>query len=191
MEEFIIWLNKNSGILTVVNTLVLGIVGFFLNRSQERLKSQLNAKFHAHTVRFEKEFEVLQSLWAAAVKLRNATVALNPSVIPTILEGPEETQEEMRQRKLIHCAKARDDFYKIVDDNRPFYDQKIRESLEALMKTAFREASQTEAGRPPLEFPEKNWAYSEASEKNRKAILEQIDELEEALRKRIRNWGSD
>src|SRR5271157_5441463 len=44
----------------------------------EGIKSQLNAKYHAHTVRFEKEFKVYEQIWKTLVELRNATVKLRP-----------------------------------------------------------------------------------------------------------------
>ncbi|MGO9568089.1 MAG: hypothetical protein ACLP5H_11150 [Desulfomonilaceae bacterium] len=44
----------------------------------ESLKSELNAKFHAQTVRFEKEFSVLQDVWKHLIDLRDAGEAFTP-----------------------------------------------------------------------------------------------------------------
>ena len=83
----------------------------------EGLKSQLNAKFHAHTLRFEKEFHVYEQIWKTLLDLKNATLDLRP-VRDRV--NPNETEEERKQKRFERFRKAFDAFYPVVYENRPF-----------------------------------------------------------------------
>jgi hypothetical protein len=186
MEDAIVWLNRYVGVLAVLNTLVIALLGFFFNRSQERLKSHLNSKFHAHTVRFEKEFGVMGNLWIAVIDLRNAVMALNSPIKYVPLEVVEEDEVECKRRQLVTCNEAFDRFFKAIDYNRPFFDQELRRAIEDIRKDAGAEASFTQR---TLADPESiEYEDREASDKRRKAIREQIDVIEEAIRSRIKQW---
>ena len=69
----------------------------------EGLKSELNAKFHAHTVRFQKEFQVYEQIWKALLELRNATLKLRPA---GDFFDPNETEEERKQKRLERFGKC-------------------------------------------------------------------------------------
>lgn len=179
--EVAAWVNKNAGIIAVGNTMVLAVLGFLFNRSQERLKAHLNAKFHAHTVQYEREFEIIGNLWMAAVDYRNAAIDLNPLLTPSILEGVERSETDETKEKLIRCSKALHTLYSVIDKHRPFFPQGIRDILEYFIKIACQEAA----------FTERRWRNREnvdssdyeSSSMRRKLIEEKIDELEKEIRK--------
>jgi hypothetical protein len=189
MEDILQWVNKYSGIftaiLTALNTLLIAILGIIFTRSQERLKSHLNVKFHAHTVRFEKEFKVLTDLWAAAIKLRDVVMQLNPTIIPSRLDAAAEPEEELTRKRLISCRQAFNHFFGVIDDNRPFFPQEVRQALEEIIRPAHDEAGFAERKWSSPSKISDYWAEDEASGKRREAISKQIDVIEEAIRKRM------
>jgi hypothetical protein len=147
----------------------------------ESLKSHLNAKFHAHTVRFEKEFMVFEELWACLVDLRDATRRLRP-----VMDYANPKDPEVAKERLESFANAYDLFYNVVHKNRPFFPQEVFEILRQLMKLVFGEASDYQMGwSSPREFDPNYW---KTAEKNAREILEEIEAVCETIRKRIKEY---
>jgi hypothetical protein len=147
----------------------------------EGLKSQLNAKFHAQTVRFEKEFKVFEEVWAALVSLRDATTRLRPTI-----DYADPKKPEVAKERLEDFGKGYDGFYSVVHCNRPFFPQEIFDLLRGLLKLALGEARDYQEGwsDPRSHDPD----YWKTAEKNSQEILARIEEICEAIRKRIKEY---
>ncbi len=142
----------------------------------EGLKSQLNAKFHAQTVRFEKEFKVYEEVWGALLELRNATVHLR-------IAGKEDPDERMNRYR-----KAFDNFYPVLYGSKPFIPQEIFSSLEDLLRVIFSEASNQQRLASEGNLPDKIWIeMMDRSEHNIELILEKVDIACEYIRQAIKN----
>ncbi len=144
----------------------------------EGLKSQLNAKFHAQTVRLEKEFTVYEDVWKTLLQLQNAIVRLNAP-------GGEDKDE-----RLDRYRKAFDGFYPALYGNKPFLPEEIFSSLDGLLGIIFSEASAFKlyldsAGKLPTQV----WAEAmNKSEKNVEQIVEKVDEVCKMIRRRVEAW---
>jgi hypothetical protein len=77
----------------------------------EGLKSQLNARFHAQTLRFEKEFNVLQDVWTHLIDLRDAGEAFTPG----FKSGPID-ESKAKER----FGEAYYNLLKVIDVQKPF-----------------------------------------------------------------------
>jgi hypothetical protein len=150
----------------------------------EGLKSQLNAKFHAQTVRFEKEFKVFEEVWASLVSLRDATRRLRPLFEYADPKDPKHPEEA--KKRLDDFGKSYDSFYTVVHCNRPFFPQEIFDPLRGLLKLSLGEARDYKDGwaAPRLHDPD----YWKTAEKNAEDILTKTEDICEAIRKRIKDY---
>jgi hypothetical protein len=187
MDEIIQWTNKHAGLISGVNTImvvVLGVLGIFFNRSLERLKAHLNAKFHAHTLLYEKELEILGGQWIAAVNFRDAVTWLNPTLTPSTLGGPAQADEDRTEEGLVNCRETLNAFYTVIDHNRPFFPQGIREAAEKVIKLGKEEAAYNE--QRLRSSPSDRAAQFEQSQQRRATISNSIDRIEEIIRNRVK-----
>src|SRR5208283_809832 len=106
----------------------------------EGLKSQLNAKFHAHTVRFEKEFKVYERIWETLIELRNATVKLRPP--GDYYTREDHSPEEEKQKRFEEYREAFKAFYLAFYGNKPFFHPEVFSCLKDLTDVIFSEASE-------------------------------------------------
>ena len=148
----------------------------------EGLKSELNARFFAHTMRFEKEFHVYEEIWKALLELRNATMKLRP--VGDFID-PNETDEERKRKRLERFGKAFDAFYPVVYENRPFLPSEVFNRLEESLKVMNSEASDYVRRRDEPDQPRYDPKYWEKAEANAEKILKQTDAICEAIRRRI------
>lgn len=105
----------------------------------EALKSQLNAKFHAHTVRFEKEFKALEEIWGKLLKLRNTAMKLRPP--GESYANEERTKDEEKKKRFNEYREAFDAFWAVLYPNQPFLPPEIFSCLDDLLSTIWKEAS--------------------------------------------------
>lgn len=153
----------------------------------EDLKSQLTTKFHAHTVRFEKEFRAYEEIWTSLFQVMNSVLRLRPDCdfYTTSGQSPEQEKEERFQ----NYKKSHEIFYNAFYSNLPFIESEICSRLDSVLKIIFLEASAFKNRIDQRIEPSSNPSYFwEGAEKNRKSIIEETDTVSELIRKRI--WQS-
>ena len=148
----------------------------------EGLKSQLNAKFHAQTVRFEKEFKVYEQLWATLLNLRNATLNLRPSGDSV---DPNESEEDRRKRRLERFKAAFDVFYPTVYENKPFFPLGIFDHLDSLRRLITSESVDYSWRRDEPNERRYDPNYWEKARANADKIMVATDAICDLIRQRI------
>src|SRR5208283_2025350 len=129
----------------------------------EGIKSQLSAKFHGETVRFEKEFKVLEELWMRLLDLHNARRVL-------------ETEDRER------FEKAHDELLRVINDHKPFFPQEVFKLLEEYQKRQY-QYFKTQPDLNPTKMPAEYW---DKFFNDREANLKEIDNLREKVCEAIR-----
>ncbi len=124
---------KYSPLISILVTIVLCFLGYRLNKTIEGyktenaakiegLKAQLNAKFHAQTTRFQKEFEVYEETWKIVVDLMYSIGEFQPG-------GKQrekgETPAEMENRLRESLNNAKEKFAFAIHYYRPFYSPEV------------------------------------------------------------------
>jgi hypothetical protein len=143
----------------------------------EGLKSQLNAKFHAQTVRFEKEFQVLEEVWSRLIDLHNAGAAFQPGV----KFGEPDKDEDMKR-----FGEAYKAFLRTIDVQKPFFPQEVFDLLENYRKSQFKYISDHEFITQP-NF-RRDWVspkFWDKRDENLEEIKELAEHICEAIRKRV------
>jgi hypothetical protein len=142
----------------------------------EGLKSQLNAKFHAQTVRFEKEFQVLEEVWTRLLDLRNAGAAFKPGV-----RMGEQDENELRK-----CfGTAYGDFLRTIDTHKPFYPQEVFDLVEDYRNRQFKNIIDHDfITQPGFKHDWGDSKYWEKRDENLKEIENLVEDICKAIRKR-------
>jgi hypothetical protein len=144
------------------------------SRELEGLKNQLNLKFHAHTVRFEKEFRVLEEVWSRLIDLHNAGAAFKPG-----FKSGEPDEEEDKKR----FWEAYNALLRTIDVQKPFFPQEVFNLLEGYRKSQFEYFVDHEfITQPDFQL---EWVTTEFWDK-RKENLKVIEKLAEDVCKAIR-----
>lgn len=144
------------------------------SRELEGLKNQLNLKFHAHTVRFEKEFRVLEEVWSRLIDLHNAGAAFKPG----FKSGKSDKAEDRKRFGESYSALLR-----TIDVQKPFFPQEVFNLLEGYRKSQYEYFVDHEFITEP-DF-QRDWVTPEFWEK-RKENLKEIEKLAEGVCKTIR-----
>jgi len=148
----------------------------------EGLKSQLNAKFHAQTVRFEKEFHVYEKIWKALLEIKNSTVKLRP-ISDTV--DSRVSEEDRKRERLERFGKAFDCFYPAVYENKPFFPPDIFTRLEQLLILMNVESHGYSARSPDPNHPLYDSKYFDTAEANAEKIREETEAICELMRQKI------
>jgi hypothetical protein len=151
----------------------------------EDLKSHLNAKFHAQTVRFEKEFAAFTEIWRTLLRLKNAAVHLRPP--GDFYPAEERTPDEEKRMRFEEYCDAFKDFYLALYANKPFFPVEIFSCIEDLLSAVFSHASEF---KKVLDFgiqPEYLGRYWDEAERNIDLIVTKTDTVCEMIRQRIQN----
>ena len=85
-------------------------------RQLEDIKSQLNAKFHAHSLRLNKEFQCLQEVWSALLDLQCSAEKIFQ---------PKQDERERREDHLSDLLEGIEQFHKKIKEYKPFYPENI------------------------------------------------------------------
>jgi hypothetical protein len=147
----------------------------------EGLKSQLNAKFHAHTVRFEKEFQVLEEVWSRLIDLHSAGAAFQPG----LKSGKSDKAEDMKR-----FGEAYNAFLRTTDVHKPFFPQEVFNLLEDYRRGQFKYVSDHEFITQP--GFQRDWVSPEFWDKrdeNLKEITKLVDAVCDAIRNRMPEGG--
>lgn len=77
-------------------------------------------------IRFEHEYEVYRTAWALLIPLRQCILAIRP-----ILDhvDPNETEKARLARRLHAVTEPYNNFLKIIQENKPFYDKRVFDAL--------------------------------------------------------------
>jgi hypothetical protein len=146
----------------------------------ESLKSQLNAKFHAHTVRFEKEFQILERVWNGLIELRNAAEAFTPGP----KSGPID-QDKDKER----FGEAYYKFLGIIDVHKPFYSKELFDLLEEYRRRQLRYIRDHEFMTQP--GFQAHWVkpdFWDKRDENLQEIRKLCDDVCQAIRKRTKSY---
>lgn len=95
----------------------------------EGLKSQLNSKFHAQTVRFEKEFDSYKEIWGSLIEIHAHLRKLHLAIRDRSRQGESFEAERTQFRQVIN------EFAYTCEKNRPFFSPAVYEELEKFMRT--------------------------------------------------------
>ncbi len=146
----------------------------------EELKSSLSKEQFIHKLQFEKEFKIYEELWKKLVDLKEATEKIIP--INGYREPGKDDAEIDKERAQI-VAEAYSEVRKIINYNKPFYDEKVYENTEKILSQSFR---QVLAVRYPNRDESKHF---EKAEERIEEIFAVIYKVEVAIRERILNIG--
>lgn len=147
-----------------------------LEATNQLLKSELDKGLHIHKVQFEKEFKIYEELWSKLVELRKAALSLRP-VFDRV--DPDESESERKSKRLTRFGDAIADFIDVTDKNRPFYSEEVFRSMEMLWKLTHSEAVEYQHLDPYGD------TYWDSAQKNRDAILSEIEACCKQIRQRI------
>jgi hypothetical protein len=152
----------------------------------EAFRSEMAAKHHYLTVRYEKEFKFYEEVWLSLIRLRDATTNLRP-----LVDNEDRSEQGVRNERLRAFNKAYRDFYEKTEHNMPFVPANIFNELKKFHDIADDEAS--DFAYQPLHEP----AHSEVTreywiqrKKNVVAIARLVESVCNAIRNRIKEFES-
>jgi len=151
----------------------------------EGLKSQLNAKFHAQTVRFEKEFNSYKEIWDSIVELMEHIFEFHIAV------STSDRKPELNEASKKRFLQAIQDFYFAFEKSRPFFSPEVYEvivglrhleAIEELIKYSYLPApSPEQSGNIKRLLDE--LLIGPADE-----LMKKTDAIEEAIRSRVKSF---
>ena len=152
-------------------------------------RAELSAQINTHGFRYEKEYEVLDSLTELLVEVRDAALSLRP--VADYVD-PNKSEDEIKQERLERFVKARSALYLKCERKRPFFPDEIYRLITEVRKTAISESIQYRH----RDSSGKDWLkYWDDAEKNQAEIASKADAAMEKIRERITKWetltGSD
>lgn len=107
----------------------MAILGWRVKGSQDTkiatLQSNLDRQLHVHTLAFDKEFEILATLWKALVELKLST--------PNLLHLNPLSDSAVKQEFLDEWNRKNNALYDEVEKNRPFYAKEIYRVLRDII----------------------------------------------------------
>jgi len=147
-----------------------------LEQTRTKLSASLEKSVHVHKVQFEKEFQVYEKIWAELVSLQDITISLRPGMD---FFKPGESEEERKRKRIDAFNKVYQSFRGLVDKSRPFYPESIYKHLDKLMQLARSESIDYSY------LVDKDRDYWKQGKENAELIIKGIEEVCEAIRKRI------
>lgn len=175
MEKWVL-----TNIMSLLNLLALIVISIFgknwINKKNEEIKSFYSKEQYIHRVQFEKEFNLYSELWKHVHQYK--------SIINNIMSVLREKKDKSLIKSLkLNFKKLKrigSEIVKIVDHYKPFFAEEVYEKTLNLAKE-----SEVLIGLYLL--PEKEFHDKEALELDKFDSI--IDEIEQVIRKRIRNIG--
>ena len=183
-------LSEILGYLGGISVIVSGLIVYFgkglmeyyqnyLEVTNKRVDAVLDRANHVSKTHFDKEFLIYQEVWEKLVPLRQYTLSLRP-VFDSY--DPSKSEEERIEDRLSEFHPALIEYRDVLEKNRPFYEVKVYESLNEILKLCYSEAVDYKLT-PKGEFKE----YWKSQKENRDSILTAIDESCELIRTRIQS----
>lgn len=154
-----------------------------ITKQVEAIKAATGAQLYIHQVRYQNEFKILQDLAEKIVDLKNATLALRPAIDSYDLKEPEEDRKRKRLKPFYEALEA---FYKLYEPRKPFYPEKIYDSLAKLNLVMRKEA--IEYAHTSDQERNVDRQYWQKADQNAAKISELTDEIMNLVRERIKYW---
>ncbi|ELX7527506.1 hypothetical protein SKP09_004644 [Vibrio parahaemolyticus] len=149
----------------------------------ESTKADLSSQLQTSSVRYEREFSILEQLTELLVDVRNRANSLRP-VLDSVPK--DKTKEEIKNERLHSLYEARLKLYELREKKRPFYPENIYESLTDIDKLAHTESVKYQYQSPfDSDGFEKYWREAE---NNQKEIAEKADISIKLIRARVVEW---
>lgn len=151
----------------------------------EGLKSQLNAKFHAQTVRFEKEFDTYKEIWDSIVQFMDQIFELHIAV--SIPDRRPDLHEADKKKFL----QAIQNFYFAFEKNRPFFSPEVYNVITKLRHLQAIEKSITYSYLPtptPEQSAEIKRLLEELLIGPADELMKTTDAIREAIRLRVEGF---
>ena len=189
------WLTNN--ILSILNLAALILLSLFgknwvnkkkseieksMNKELEEIKSALSKEQLIHKLQFEKEFDIYEKLWARLIIFENVTrryIAILSFFEPK--KDLDETQKKMLQK----YNGAFGDIEKTISISKPFYSVQVYKYTDELLNAAHSKVISSQF----ISYEKEPKKYLNEFKKYNKEIKKIIDNIEEAIRERIRNIG--
>ncbi|WP_153913042.1 hypothetical protein [Shewanella sp. TC10] len=149
----------------------------------EATKADLSSQLQTSSIRYEREFSILEQLTELLVDVRNRANSLRP-VFDRVPES--KTEEEIKNSRLQSLYEARLKLYELREKKRPFYPESIYDSLTDIDKLAHTESVKYQYQSP---FDSRGFEqYWQEAEKNQKEIAEKADISIKLIRARVIEW---
>ncbi len=153
----------------------------------EGIKSQLNAKFHAQTVRYEKELQIYEDIWKTQVELRNAAVKLRPP--GDFYSNGDNSSEQEKQTRFELYSDSFNAFFLAFYANKPFIHSNVLSCLADLTDLIVSEASEF---KKRLDFEigptDDTHYYWKEAQNNIDLIMKKTDTICDKIRQRIESF---
>jgi hypothetical protein len=147
-----------------------------------RVDDDLQRGRYVHTLQFEKEFLLYQDVWRQLQRVKTAALALLP-VFDARPRG--KTDDDLKSERLDAFAKEYNPFIDFVASQEPFFPAEVFNYIKALcdlLHTEYTDYSWGANRERGEAFPSDCWDRQDA---NVSAIVEQVEEIASAIRKRI------
>lgn len=149
-----------------------------ITKLAESMKASINSRLHVNQTRYNKEYELLHELTEKIVSLKNKTLSLRPTVDFANAKAKEEKGERLKE-----FYEANRQLYLIMENNRPFYPEKIYKKLAEISNISWKEKTQFTRG-----YQGDDIKYWEEAEKNSEDIIKHTDEAIDLIRERVEEW---
>lgn len=141
------------------------------------------AKFAQHSLRYEKEYEILVEISAQLVKITSEAVDLRPAWAMNERRNERSELGELRARVLRQSIVSLDNFSKV---NRPFFCPEVYDATDRLLNHVDRELEYCIASSATYARSELIWYEAGAIEAAKTRDLS--NDAREAIRKRTIEW---
>jgi len=172
------WISTN--ILSLLNLLILIALSLFgrnwVNKKNEEIKSLYSKEQYIHRVQFEKEFNLYSELWKHVHQYRS----IINNIMSFLKEEKDKSSIKSAELNLKKLKRIGSEIAKIVDHYKPFFAEEVYEKTLNFAK-------ESEVLISLYLLPEKEFHDKEALELDKFDSI--IDEIEQVIRKRIRNIG--
>lgn len=168
----------------VVGMLILFAWNIFQQMVIHNIKRNNEHQLHVHKVQFEKEFKIYNDVWAKIIAVKQTVRLLRPAM-ETIPPG--KTKEDVWMQNLQDATSAINDLILATENNKPFYEINIYNSILELNTTTKREIITVQHKDAFLTDIKNRMQYYKDGEETIKKVEALADEVCEAIRNRIQN----
>lgn len=151
-----------------------------LDRQATELKAKVDVAVQrtvlVDKLQFEHEYDIYRKAWEHLFALRQATLQLRPMLD---YMDPSESKEDRMRKRIGNVKEPFAEFSRLIEINKPFYPEKVYESLVAVRSKCHEEVI-------AYEYTERSHKeYWSEARKNQEAILALIEEACVAIRNRV------
>ena len=147
--------------------------------------------YQEYSFRYKKEYEILCEISAALVVLRDCTYDLRPEfgygIDPDIVDA-KIIKAKIKKEKLELYFRKHNEFYLLVEQNRPFYSDDVYKVMAKITVLGKDESNEYFRG---YNFNDRDMSnkYWESSSKNRKEMKILSDKAVETIRLWVESWS--